>query len=177
MYYSPPKSSLWGHSLRGMRPDVLRERCDGFLARTASGTSYATGSVFLQPGPSSPLNRDRFEVHFTTLLGVDDALRSFSGLDEARFELCFQELLDHPELYEPGRCGVVVSAMYSIDRWKIGDRVEPTQSAVSLLYGAMSVIVPRFEFATMETFDHLRQGLMDAKICTLNPKHIKGRKR
>jgi len=177
MYYSPPKSSCWGHSLRKMKPEVVRERLATFLARAASGVSYATGSIFLQPGFGSPISRTDFEAHFTTLLGLDQAQPRFSNLTEAEFELCYLELLKRPDLYELGHSGVTLIGMFTIESWRIGARDVATESLLGLYLGARPIIVPRFQFETMEIFEYLRNAMLDAKICRLDPRHIKGRGR
>jgi hypothetical protein len=71
--YMPPKSSVWGHSLRNMKP--LREKflLDKFLETAAAEYSFASGSVFYQPSMETLFNEQparESRSHFESILGV-----------------------------------------------------------------------------------------------------------
>lgn len=176
MYYSPPKSSVWGHSLRKMKPDIQRDRVNAFLSSCTAGHAFATGALFFQPASFPPPDLSDFEEHFKKLLGLGDPQPGFSNLTEEQFELCFQELLRRPSLYEPGRQGATVTALYTISAWKVGGRPINTSSSLGVYYGGRPWIVPRFHFETDEIFEYLRTSLENVGLCKMNPKHIKGRK-
>ena len=175
MYYSPPKSSVWGHSLRKMKPSVQRERLEAFLTTSVSAYSYATGSIYFQPTTFSPSESAEFDRHFTELLGLPEPQLGFSNLTEAQFELCFQQLLNSPSLYESGKRGATVTASYAISAWSIEGSSVETSSLLGVNYGGKPWLIPRFSFETIEMFEYLRERLEAAGLCKLNPKHIKGR--
>lgn len=175
MHYAPPKRSVWGHSLRKMKPAVQRERVDAFLSRSVLEYVFSTGSVFFQPATLSPSESSEFDRHFMELLGLAEPQPGFSNLGEEQFELCYREILARPSLFESGKRGATVAAFYTISAWNVeGIRVE-TNSMLGVYYGARSLIVPRFSFETMEVFDHLRSSLTAVGLCGLDPRHIKGR--
>ena len=177
MYYSPPKSSVWGHSLRKMKPAIQRERIEAFLSKSVGEFFYSTGSITFVPPTFSSTDSVEFDSHFATLLGLAEPQPAFSNLTEAQFELCYQELVERPSLYESGKHGATLAAFYMISCWKVaGDSVE-TSSLLGVYYGGKPLIMPRFEFETDEVFESLRDSLAAVGLCRLNPKHIKGRRR
>ena len=176
MYYSPPKKSVWGHSLRKMAPTMQRERLELFLAKAVSDHVFSTGCVFYQPAPAGPFQSAEIESHFVELLGLPVPQPGLSNLDEAQFEACCRELVARPSLFEPGRRGAAVMASYSISGWLVAGTPVETSSELGFFYGARPWIVPRFSFDTLAVFDYLRETLESVGLCRLNPKHIKGRK-
>jgi hypothetical protein len=190
MYYRPPKSSIWGHSLRKMKPALQRERLDEFFIGAVCDYSFSSGSVTYLPFTSrdslvrtlSSLARwknsiTRFNSHFMELLGVSDSEYTLSNLSEAQFEVCFQELLSDSSLFESGKYGVSLIAYYDISSWRVGDKTVETDSSLGVHYGARPWLSTTFGFDSMEVFYHLRETLESAGLCRLNPKHIKGRKK
>ena len=176
MYYSPPKKSVWGHSLRKMAPAVQRERIETFLTRSVSEYAYATGSVFLVPATFPPSGLPEFSRHFARLLGLSDPQPGLSNLSEEQFEVCFRELLDRPSLFEPGKGGATIAAFYTISAWNVEGAAVETTSTLGVYYGGKPRIMPGFSFDTMEVFEYLQGSLQAVGLCKLNPKHIKGRK-
>jgi hypothetical protein len=53
--YSPPKSNIWGHSLRKMEPMQQKALFDEFLKRAVAGHSFTGGSLTLHIGSVSVL--------------------------------------------------------------------------------------------------------------------------
>ncbi len=176
MYYSPPKKSVWGHSLRKMTPEIQRERVEAFLSRSVSKYVFATGSVFFVPTTFPPSGSSELDRHFARLLGFSDPQPGLSHLSEEQFEVCFHELLVRPSLFEPGRGGATVTAHYTISAWSIEGSSVGTGSMLGVYYGGKPLIIPGFAFDTMEVFDYLQSTLHAVGLCKLNPKHIKGRK-
>ncbi|MCG6962650.1 MAG: hypothetical protein LJE95_05205 [Acidobacteria bacterium] len=176
MYYSPPKKSVWGHSLRKMEPAVERERVEAFLSRAVSNSVFATGSVFYVPTTFPPSGSPELYRHFGRLLGLSEPQPGLSNLSEEQFELCFSELLERPSLFEPGRGGATVTAFYTISAWNVEGSSVETSSTLGVYYGGKPRIIPGFAFDTMEVFEYLQGALQAVGLGKLNPKHIKGRK-
>lgn len=173
MYYSPPKSSCWGHSLNNMKPRMQRERFNEFFDEAVADHSYHSGSVFYMPALDGPFNPIDFEERFLKLLEVDEKQPAFSNLNENQFELCFDEIKSNPHLYIPGVNGVAVTSSYLIESWKINGNTVPTKSYMHIYYGAKSLVIPRFNFDGIEEFEFIKQVFRELNLCRLNPMHLR----
>lgn len=172
MYYSPPKSSCWGHSLRKMKPDIQKERFDKFFAKAIKDYTFQSGSIFYQPAFGESLTSPTFDNHFMKLLKIKDT-KLFYHLTEEQLNLCFNELLKNPPLFISGKTGVTVSSFFLIKTWNINGKDVPTKSHMHIYYGAQPLVSPGFSFDSMTEFDYFNQIFQDLKICELNPKYIK----
>lgn len=177
MYYSPPKSSCWGHSLRKMKPDLQKELFDQFFAKAIKDYAFQLGGIFYQPSFGGPFSSPSFDTHFLKLLNVKETQPAFSNLNEEQFNLCLNELLENPSLFVSGKEGATVHSFFLINTWNINGRAVPTKSHMHIYYGARPLVTPGFSFDSMDEFNYFNQIFQDLKICKLNPKHIKKVKR
>lgn len=143
---------------------------------SVSRHAFAAGSIYFHPVTLTPLESSEFDNHFTRLLGLATPQPGFSNLTEEQFERCYLELFKEPSLFESGVGGATVTASYTISAWNIRGTSVKTSSLLGINYGGRPWIIPRFEFPTMEVFEQLRDCLEQARLCKLNPRHIKGRK-
>ena len=182
MRYSPPKSSVWGHSLRKMRPDKQKVLFDNFFDLAVDESCFHTGSVYYLPDLQEIMQTNRrstqslnpeFNKYFMNLLNPVNPQLEFFRLSEEQFGLCLDEIIKNSNLYVPGKYGAVVTAGYQIKAWKINGKSVPTDSYLHIYYGAKPHITPRFYFDEISAFEYLKQILEELKICKLNPKHIK----
>jgi len=176
--YMPPKSSVWGHSLRRLRPAEAKARFGRFLAAAAGEHHPTGGNVFYQPTTETLFDhsrRDRCTAHFTRLLGLEDDPRWLSNLDSRQVELCLEELIRDDSLFVPGGDGAVVLAGVRISSWRMGDREVPTDSHIHVYYGACSRISTALTFNDLDEFSFVRQVLEEVVLCRLNEKHLKGK--
>lgn len=173
MYYSPPKSSIWGHSLKNMDPEIQREKFDKFLQSAVKQYTFNSGSVFYMPPIEGPYNSPEFDDHFLTLLNLTEKLPAFSNLDESQFEICYREIIKNPDLYDAGKRGATVTASYVIESWKMNGDSIPTNSRLHIYYGAKSLVIPGFAFHNIEEFEFIKKKFSELEICKLKEKHLK----
>jgi hypothetical protein len=173
MYYSPPKSSCWGHSLDNMMPRLQRERFEQFFSQAVFDRSFFTGSLFYMPPTDGPFISSDFEQHFLDILNVEEKQPAFSNLNEDQFELCFNEIINNPHFFIPGINGVAICSSYLIQSWKINGSTIPTKSHLHIYYGGKSVVIPRLSFDNAEEFEFIKKVLCELELCSLNPEHLK----
>lgn len=174
--YQPPKSSIWGHGLRKMRPAESRSRVKKFLDIAAGEHCFVGGSVFYQPTLDTIFRQDLHKdclSRFSRLLGIEESPQFLSNLDNQQVELCLDELSRDDSLYVPGGHGAVVMEGVRISKWRINDQETSTNSIVDIYYGANSRISTFLTFNDPEEFEFVRQALMEAGLCRLNEKHLK----
>ena len=92
--YMPPKSSIWGHSLRNMAPARARERFGEFLRLAVAEHEFLPGGLMITRNllgaqDSSQSILERFE----RVLGFKHMNGFFGSLTRVQFEQCFNELL------------------------------------------------------------------------------------
>jgi hypothetical protein len=176
--YKPPKSSVWGHSLRKIPPDQIRSRFREFLGIAVSEHILVGGSLLYQPTMDTVFKSDQQSdcmSHFARLLGGEKRTQSLGNLDSHEVETCLDELISNDSLYVLGGAGAVVMAGVRISRWRLRDLDSATHSLINIYYGANPRISTFLTFNEIEEFMFVRQALDDAGLCRLNEKHLKKR--
>ena len=178
--YSPPKSNIWGHSLRNMEPARQKGLFDEFLQQAVAEHSYNGGSLTLFAGAAPvflPLAAQAQWGHVTSddvqrfeqLLGVGAREGAFHSLTNQQCELALNELIRNAVLLP----GVMFLQTIDISKWRIEGKPVPTQSLIMLYYGMKPCLSTFFEFETVEQFEFVKRVLADLQLCKLNEKHLK----
>ena len=172
--YQPPKSSVWGHSLRNMKPAKERELFHEFLRLAVAEYRIGQGSLSISSMESPQLGARTVE-HFERVLNVKSFNGFFPKLSEAQIDICFKELVldeqlcvgQHVNLLEP----------VSIAKWLINERQSATRSSIILYYGSLPLLSTFLRFETIEEFQYIQHVMRTLKLCRLNDKHLKPGKR
>ena len=143
LFYQPPKSSIWGHSLRGMPAARARALFTDFLG--AAVGSYAWRASRMQRG-NEELPHDQFEA-------------------------CIQQIIAEQTAKKTSRAWV--AQHFDISAWRIHGHLIKTFSTITLYYGSGACISTHLQFDKKEHFDYIRQTLEDLGLCTLNEKYLK----
>ena len=172
--YQPPKSSVWGHSLRNMKPARERELFQEFLRMAVAEYRIGEGSLSISSMESPELGARSVE-HFERVLNVKSFNGFFPKLSQAQIDICFSELVldehlcvgQHVNLLEP----------ISIAKWLIDERRTMTHSSIVLYYGSSPLLSTFLRFDTLEDFHYIQDVLLTLKLCRLNDKHLKVERR
>jgi hypothetical protein len=176
----PPKSSVWGHSLRSMKPSREKFLLDTFLETAAAEYCFASGSVFYQPSMETLFNEQpgrECRSHFESILGVESSPHSLTNLGKEQFDLCLNELISNDSLYISGSSGAVLMNSIEISKWRIKGEESSTKSLMNIFYGAKPRISTFLAFRNLEEFNFVNQDLEKLGICRLNEKHLKIKKK
>ena len=165
--YHPPKSSIWGHRLRGMPAGrahaLLRRFLELAVARHALGPAQL---VVLGTEPS--LDASLVEALGTPLVAGGSHQLSPEGAARA------VEVIARWEAGHPGRPAPVhLTQSFAIEAWRIDGREVTTKSLLTMHYGALPCLSTFLEFGSVEEFERVRAVFADLGICKLNPKHLK----
>lgn len=163
-YYHPPKSSVWGHSLRKMPPAKERSLFQEFLQRAVAAHTVEIGTL-------SYLGLDRLGRirHFEQLLGAPSLNGGYYSLTPEQFDRCFASILADDSL----QTGLMFTQVTSVSQWSIAGQPVPTESRFHLYYGIKPVVATSLRFETLEQYQYIKQVLMDLKLCTLKDLHLK----
>ncbi len=178
--YAPPKSNIWGHALGDMPPAQLKERFTAFLERAVAEYSSRGGSLRFfvgEPPAVLPLEAQRQWGHvsgedvkaFEQLLGATAHEGAFHSLTPEQCEMALTELAGRSSLLP----GTMFLQSVEITRWLVVGSSIPTQSQVTLYYGAKPHISTLLQFETVSAFKFVSKVLQDLKLCRLNEKHLK----
>ena len=178
--YSPPKSSIWGHSLRKMEPTRQKTLFDEFLKKAVAEYSFTGGSLTLFAG-SAPaflsLEAQGIWGHVTSndiqrfeqLLGATAREGAFNSLTPQQCDVALNEIIQNSSLIP----GVMLLQGYDISKWLIEDQAVVTQSQILLYYGMKPCISTLLQFQTTDQFEFIKRVLSDLHFCELNEKHLK----
>lgn len=182
--YSPPKSNVWGHSLRKMEPARQKALFEQFLQKAVADYSITGGSLTLFTGTAPPFlppeakgmwghatheDVERFEQ----LLGATASNGTFQTLTAPQCETALAGLVQNSALTQ----GAMLLLGLDITSWLIEGRPVKTRSMIHLRYGMDPGISTFLEFDTPAQFEFIRQTLADLNFCKLNEKHLKPGKR
>ena len=180
--YAPPKSNIWGHSLRNMEPARQRALFEEFLKQAVAEFSFADGSLTLFAGSAPPFLKgegpwghatENDIRRFEQLLGTVARNGSFYSLTVQQCDLVLNEIIRNSALAP----GVLFVQMCNISNWLINGQRVATQSMINLNYGMKPCVSTFLQFETVEQFEFVKKVLSDLHFCTLNEKHLKPVKR
>lgn len=178
--YSPPKSNIWGHSLRKMPAARQRDLFAAILKTAVAEHSITGGSLTFYIGAAPPFfpleaqNRwghvtsDDVQ-HFEQLLGVSARQNSFYSLTPEQSEIALSELIQRSTLLP----GSMLLQSIDISKWLINGQPAATRSQIMLYYGMKPCISTFLEFETAGQFEFIKQVLADLNFCQLKEKHLK----
>jgi hypothetical protein len=176
--YSPPKSNIWGHSLRNMEPARQRALFAEFLKRAVTEYSFRAGSLTLFAGSPPPFlegtgpwgHATASDIQrFERLLGAVAKNGGFHSLAPHQCEAALNEIIRDCTLIP----GVLLLQCADISKWCVNGQSVATASRIMLYYGFKPCISTFLEFHTIAQFQFVKQVLSDLRFCTLNEKHLK----
>ena len=182
--YSPPKSNIWGHSLRKMEPERQKALFEEFLKKAVAEYSFTSGSLTLHIGSAPaffPAEAQAMWGHVTSedvrrfeqLLGATARDGSFYALTAPQCEAALVELIQRSALMP----GSLLLLGVDISKWLIEGKPVETRSRIHLYYGLKPCISTFLQFETTAQFEFVRRVLSDLDFCKLNEKHLKPIKR
>jgi hypothetical protein len=182
--YSPPKSNIWGHSLRKMEPTRQKALLEEFLKRAVAERSFTGGSLTLfigSPPPFWPLEAQKMWGHVTSndvqrfeqLLGTAAKEGAFYSLTPHQCEMALNDIIQNSAIIP----GVMLLQGVDVSEWLIDDQPVATQSRIVLYYGMKPCISTFLQFETTGQFEFIQRVLSDLDFCKLNEKHLKPIKR
>ena len=184
--YSPPKSNIWGHSLRKMEPTRQKALFDEFLKKAVAEYEYSArgGSLTLFTGSAPaffPAEAGDMWGHVTSddvrrfeqILGTTAREGAFYSLTPQQSELALTELIQNPTLIP----GSMLLQMVQISKWLVEGQSVATQSTITLYYGMKPCLSTFLEFETTGQFEFIKRVLSDLDFCKLSEKHLKPIKR
>src|ERR1700722_10155840 len=182
--YSPPKSNIWGHSLRKMEPARQKALFDEFLKRAVAEHSFTGGSLTLYIGSAPafwPLELQRQWGHVTSddvqrfeqLLGAGAREGAFHSLTPQQCEIALNEIIQHSALTP----GVMLLQGVNVSKWLMDGQPVATQSRIVLYFGLKPCISTFLQFQTTDQFEFVKRVLSELQFCKLNEKHLKPIKR
>ena len=185
--YQPPKSNIWGHSLRRMTPPDIVQRLSGFFAIAIAehhfGTSHLSihdsaevASVIRKQSTSGPfeLSKETLEIvnRCGRLTGATPRYGYFN-LTEAQFERCLETLISDPGVFGEPQTSVLFSRSWRITKWKIDSLEVSTESTLSVDFAADPHITTFLRFNNLTEFNFVRDAFTKTKLCKLNEKHLR----
>ena len=168
--YQPPKSNVWGHSLRNMKPARERALFGDFLARAVAEYAVGDGSLVIASLLSPELSGATV-AHFENLLGQKAVNNSFSMLSPAQSQRCLDELVANEALYQQQY--VILTQPFRIANWLIEGAPSSTESLISVNYGSAPLLSTWLDFSSKEEFSYVADVLASLKLCRLNAKYLK----
>jgi hypothetical protein len=182
--YSPPKSNIWGHSLRKMEPTRQKALFDEFLKLAVAEHSFTGGSLTTSIGSPPlfwPLEAQKTWGHvtdkdvqrFEQLLGTGARKGAFYSLTPQQCEMALNEIIKNSTMIP----GVMLLQGVNISKWLIDGQPVAIQSQIKLFYGMKPCISTFLQFQTVDQFEFVKRVLSDLQFCKLNEKHLKPIKR
>lgn len=173
LVYRPPKSSVWGHSLRRMKPQRQRALVRQFLETTTASRQFGMGSLSLSRVVArAPV--DEAVRQFESLLGQRSYDGFFPNLSAPDVERCLDAFEADERWY--AEFGGSVLQTVAITAWLIDGVPKQTVSTLHAHYGVTPVLGTTLGFDSSEDFGRIKAALDAIGLCKLNEKHLKGRR-
>jgi len=167
--YQPPKSSIWGHSLKNMQPAHQIALFGKFLERAVAEYTFFGGDLMVWD-----ISLRKEIQRFENLLGAASKNNySFHSLTQQQFDMCLNEIVRDDTLIPR----LMLMQSFAISKWSVNRQAVATESQINLYYGVKPCISTFLQFDTVEQFHFVKKVLEDLRFCTLNEKYLKVIKR
>src|SRR5579859_1858042 len=173
LQYRPPKSHIWGHSLKSLAPEAIRSRFAAFMTATVAESRFVAGRLLVgQAKPVAESKPENLLARFERLLELPPQDGSFE-LTEPQFDKCLDEIIRDPELLKDPDTLVLLTEFLQVGAWKIDGREVKTSSLLTLGLGKHSYLTTLLSFNDRAEFDLVRQSFLDVGLCDLSEKHLR----
>jgi len=157
-----------------MKPGRQRALVRQFLESTTAAHGFGEGSLSI----ARVIARTPVEEairHFESLLEQPSYDGFFPKLSARDVDRCLDEF-EADERWHV-EFGASVLQAVSITQWLIDGIPRNTRSALHVHYGSMPVLGTMLDFESIEEFRSVKAALESIKLCKLNEKHLKERRR
>jgi hypothetical protein len=157
-----------------MKPGRQRALVRQFLESTTAAHGFGEGSLSI----ARVIARTPVEEairHFESLLEQPSYDGFFPKLSARDVDRCLDEF-EADERWHV-EFGASVLQAVSITQWLIDGIPRNTRSALHVHYGSMPVLGTMLGFESIEEFRSVKAALESIKLCKLNEKHLKERRR
>jgi len=171
--YYPPKSSVWGHSLRRMPVKKARDLFAEFLASSAASYRLASASLWEHQA------NEEIVARYANLIGMPIEQRRNTLLTHEQAELCLAQLIKDEKLFREMETGISLWCTYEILQWKAAElgASPPPASVITICYDNFPHLMTELFFNSTIEFERVKVALTDIGLCKLNPKHLKETRR
>lgn len=171
--YQPPKSNIWGHSLRKVSPAELKVRLSSFVRAAIAEYSIHASSFWITGGTAgdTPGRRGIIE-RFESLLSCASR-DGFFSLSNEQFDKALDEIVTDPSILASRDVHILLGAQIMIYKWTAQPHMQTIASLLSVDFGHDPHISTILHFANREQFDEVRTEFATHLKCNLNEKHLK----
>jgi len=128
--YQPPKSNIWGHSLRNMKPSKEWALASAFEERVVARAGL--GTSLLQISPPMPHDANRTDLIQTFERTLDrQSMRGFFKLTEPEFHLALDALGAQEDALPELPALITLSKFTQVLEWRVAGVVVPTSSTIT----------------------------------------------
>lgn len=174
--YQPPKSNIWGHSLRKMKPSIERALSGEFEEAAVARLSFSASSLWISRKAADRIVPQDLISRFEAAV-QKESKEGFFHLSEVEFERAFAVLVTCESALSDIDATIALSRIVRIQEWRIAGVPVPTSSSVHWDFGSSPGISTFLSFGDRAEFDYVREVLERLKICRLNEKHLKPQKK
>ncbi|MCR9115804.1 MAG: hypothetical protein NXI22_02515 [bacterium] len=169
--YSPPKSSVWGHTMKRKPPQEFRECVVAFLEE-AAGKYTATCQLITNAGDAF-VESLRAE---TKISATSHRLRTHGTISESEFEACLDWIVANPNKVPGIKDGFVfnLSRYFHIDFWKCAEH-EGSANLSTLVegYGTLQHLGTQLIFSDADEYHQIKALVKRFFGLQLNDKHVR----
>jgi hypothetical protein len=165
--YTPPKSSVWGHGLRGMPISRVQTLFNRFLEATASEFHFNTADLWTSGTSASIVSR------YEALVGKPAIAHRIADLGQALSERWLAQLIEDETEFRSGAVYLSLTQEYDVAKWKCRESDQVTPSRLTVHYNTHSRLGTALQFESLAQFEFVRDALEEVGLCKLNSKHLK----
>ena len=168
--YMPPKSSIWGHSMRRKLPQEFRNCVATFLDEAVHKRTTQSCSVWTTRDDLVDSLRAETQISANR-----DQLRSLHKISEAEFETCLDWVIEHrnkiPAFDGPGFIDLRRQYLMS---WKCAaDEQPPMTSQLGEIYGTKQLLGTHLQFRNVSEYRQIKAIVERIFGFEMNDKHVR----
>jgi len=178
VFYRPPKSSIWAHSLRKMKPSIQLEKVNELKKILSYEIEKEFYSLVLYD--NSNYAKKTAAIDFNSVCKLFESCVDGQKLEHAsscnmnhdQFQLSLEKLINFESMFSKITTDINLSHGLTLKGWNIDNAYVKTNAEISFVYGTSPRIGTEIFFNNRNEFDYLKNVLMILGICELNDKHL-----
>jgi hypothetical protein len=178
VFYRPPKSSIWGHSLRKMKPSVQLEKTNELKNILSYECEQELFDIVFYD--DSRYKKKVAEIDFNN---VCEMFKSYIDcqiftpgtnykMNELQFQLALEKLKSFEAMFSKITTDIVLSHRLNIKGWHINNTYVKTNAEITHVYGTSPHIGTEILFNNRNEFYYLKNLLGTLGLCELNEKYL-----
>ena len=154
-----------------MPVERARDKLATFLVTAAKTFRLERVSLWVDQAADETIER------YEKLIEMPAERRRNTDLTFEQADLCLAQAIQDESDFRANEKCISLWYTYEITRWSLGEPDLPLTSTITISYDNWPHLQTELYFSSINEFERVKEAFCAARLCKLNPKHLKAAKR